>query len=218
MPPVLRMQVEKALTINSEFLDPTLGCGQALSRAPRHEANEVFADVMRKYDYPNLHADKPAALVLDESEELMRSFCRNAEANSAPLKTNFREVYAPQDIILVLDKGRHAAYFLRDPEYKTAMTNYFRDAMPGIARVQGLTIAGSPGRLTPVGWQNLHDVVSDINFKVEFPAVARIEIAVGIPTARWNAPVLEVGVPLLNFSDIRTVRQSIASRIVPKPA
>lgn len=213
MPAVLRVQVEKMLVVNSTFLSPRIGCGLMLTKIPPYSANEVFIDVMRGYNYPNLFADKAAAKMIDDGEDHMRRFCENAESNKMALKLNFRAVYAPRDIYLAVDTAKRAAYFLAGPDNKLAMLNYYRDAMPNIAKFLKLSLGGSPGRLTAVGWQNLHDVTNDVNFNLDYPAVERIDIMATVPTVRWRTPILEIGVNLLNFSDAKTIRRSIADEV-----
>jgi hypothetical protein len=213
MAAVLRVQVERMLVLNSGFLSPRIGCGLMLTKVPLYRGNEVFMDCMRTYNYPNVFADKPAVKLFDDNETLMRQFCDNAESNKMALKLNFRAVYAPKDIYLAVDTNKRAAYFLAETEFKLALLNYYRDALPNIAKVLNLTLGGSPGRLTPVGWQNLYDVTNDVNFKLDYAAVERIEGSASVPAVRWRSPVLEIGVNLLNFSDPRTIREGIAGEV-----
>jgi hypothetical protein len=209
MPAVLRVNFERTLLVNSGFLSPRIGCGLMLTNIPGYNGNDVFKDVMRVYNYPNLYADKPAVKILEENEELMRQFCINAEAGKMVLKLNFRGVYGLNDIFLLLDTARKAAYFLSAPEHKLALTNYYRDAMPKIAELLKVVLGGSTNRLVPVGWQSLHDVLNDTNFRKDYPQVERIEIMASLPTVRWRSPVLEIGVNLVNFSTPRAIRDAI---------
>jgi hypothetical protein len=202
------------MAINSSFLSPRIGCGQMLTRIPAYQGNEIFRDVMRAYSFPKLHADKPAAKILEDEEHLMRQFCINAEDGKLPLKLNFRGVYAVRDIFLLTDQARQSAYFVAAPDNRLALTNYYRDAMFKLPEMLGLTLAGSTNRLTPIGWQNLHDIMNDVNFRSSYPGVERIEVMASLPAARWRQPVLEVGVNLLNFSNAKAVRQAMTSEVL----
>lgn len=213
----LRITSERMLVLNSSWLNPRIGCGLMLTRIPPYQGNDVFRDVMRGYNYPNLFADKPATKILDDDEELMRQFVVNAESGKMPLKNNFRAVYAVREIYLALDTARRAAYFLAAPENRLILTNYYRDVMPGIAKLLKVSVGGSVNRLTPVGWQNLHDVLNDANFRKDFPGIQKIEVMASLPNARWRNPVLELGVNLLNFSTPRALRDSIRSEVGDQP-
>jgi hypothetical protein len=213
MAAVLRVNVEHMLAINSGFLSPRIGCGLMLTTIPPYQTNDVFRDVMRTYGFPNVFADKPAIKILEGNEDLMRQFVVNAESGKMVLKNNFRGVYAAKEIYLLMDTAKKAAYFLSAPEHKLALVNYYRDAMPAIANILRVALSGSTNRLTPTGWQNLHDVLNDINFRKDYPGVERIEIMASLPTARWRTPVLEIGVNLLNFSNARAVRDSIRTEV-----
>ena len=214
MAAVLRVFVERVLPINSGFLSPRIGCGLMLTRIPSYQANDVFRDVMKVYGFPNLRADKPAAKILDEDEDLMRQFCINAETGKMPLRLNFRGVYATKEAFLLLDTPRKTAYFVGAPDNRLALTNYYRDAMFKLPELLNLVLAGSINRLTPVGWQNLHDIMNDVNFRNAYPGVERIEVMASIPSVRWRKPVLEIGVNLLNFSNAKAIRQAMATEVV----
>jgi hypothetical protein len=209
----LRINTERMLTINSGFLSPRISCGLMLTKVPPYQANDVFRDVMRTYGHPNLYADKPAAKILDEDEDLMRQFCANAEANKMVLKPNFRGVYSSKEVYLALDAHKKAAYFLTAPEHKLALVNYYRDAMPNIVKILNVTLGGSTNRLTPVGWQNLHDVLNDITFRVDYPELDRIEITASLSDIRWRNPTLEIGINILNFSNPNAIREGIRKEV-----
>ena len=213
MAAALRVSVERMLALNSGWLSPRIGCGQMLTNIAPYQANDVFLDVMRGYNYPNVFADKPAIKILEENEDLMRQFIVNAESGKMALKNNFRGVYVAREIYLALDSAKKSAYFLAAPEHRLALVNYYRDAMPSIANILKVAVSGSTNRLTPVGWQTLHDVLNDVNFQKDYSGVQRIEIMASLPTARWRSPVLEIGVNLLNFSTPRSVRDSIRTEV-----
>ena len=213
MPATLRIQTEKVLKVSTRHLDAEVGCGLMLARIPRYRPNDVFRDVMRGYQFPELYADATAAGILERDERDMRQFCLNAEDKRLPLKPNFRTVYAPRDACLALDVNQKSAYFLAVPAHRLALVNYYRDVLPQIARELGLTIGGSPLRLTPLGWQNLHDTVTNPEFSLDCPGVARINVTADIPAARWTPPVLEIAVFPLNFSDPVAIRAAIVKEV-----
>jgi hypothetical protein len=203
------------LLLNSGFLSPAIGCGMMLTRIPSYHTPAVLRDIMHSYGCPNLFADKAAVQIIEGNEDLARAFSENADAG-LPLKLNFRTVYLPTGMHLAVDVRRQAAYFLAEPEHTTTLTNYHRDAMPHVARVLKLTIGGTPGRLTGVGWQNLYDVTTDVSFRRNCPPLKRIEITAGTQTVRWREPVLEVGINLLNFSSAPAIRKAISDEIRPE--
>ena len=137
--------------------------------------------------------------MLEEKEELLRTFCTNAEVNKMTLKLNFKTVYAGKDILLALDAPKKTAYFLGSTDHRLMLTNYYRDVMPKLAEVLRMSVGGSTSRLTAGGWQSLHDVINDINFKADFAEVDKVEVMSTVASVRWRKPTLELGVNLLNF-------------------
>jgi hypothetical protein len=212
MPAVLRVQPGRLLAVDSSLLDPDAGCGLMLAQNAHYEGNYVFFDVMRRYGFPNVFADRMATGIIDEREDLMRDFCHNVDAVHSPLELNFRTIYASCNIILALDSAKHDAHFVADPGNRLALTNYFRDAIPGIAKALGITITGWRERLLPVGWQNLYDVTREKRFILDYPDLKRIDITPGVPTIEWHGPALEIGVNVLNLSDARTIRHTIRTK------
>ena len=143
--------------------------------------------------------------MLDENEILMRRFCRQADESCLNLVQNFRTVFAPQGIYLAVDPGQGAAYLLAEPEHYLALANYCRDALPGVARILGITVKGSTGRLTPAGWRNLFDLCGNADFRYHCSPVRNIEVMVVTVTSEWRAPSLHLGVSLLNLGGAATV-------------
>ncbi|MEO0108983.1 MAG: hypothetical protein ABIK62_07445 [candidate division WOR-3 bacterium] len=209
MPLALRLQAEKALSINGSWLSPKIGCGLMLAKMPNYSADEVLRDVMRNYGYSSIRADKQAAKFLDTHSDLLQSFCANAEGAKMPIEVNYKTVFGSKDLILVTDSSARTAYFVAAAENKLALNNYFRDAMPGLLQSMKLTLGGSTSRLTPIGWQNLHDLLTLGDFRFDFPDVERLEIMASLPAARWRKPVLEVGVNMLNFQEVRVTREAL---------
>jgi hypothetical protein len=176
-----------------------------LAGIPRYHPDNVFPDVMRKYNCPNVFADKRAARMLDENEILMRRFCRQADEFKVNLKQNFRTVYAQCGIYLAVDPAQGNAYFLAEPEHYLALANYYRDVLPGMTGSLGITIKGSTSRLTQAGWRNLFDLCGNAEFRNHCPQVKHIEVMVVTTTAEWRVPSLHLGVSLLNLGGAGTV-------------
>jgi hypothetical protein len=213
MATALRINSDRSLQIQSKLLNPHIACGLMFTKIPPYQGNDVFREVMSSYGFHQLHADKEAAKLLDEREELLRTFCTNAEVNKTTVKLNFKTVYGTKDILLALDAPMKTAYFLGSTDHRQMLTNYYRDVMPKLAELLRLTVSGSTSRLTAGGWQSLHDVINDINFKADFAEVDRIEVMSTVASARWRKPTLELGVNLLNFKDARGVREEIHREI-----
>lgn len=198
-------RTERLMKIDTRLLDSSDGCGLMLAKIPRYRPDNVFPDVMLRYKLPNVYADKRAARIIEEDETLMRRFCRHADAFGLNLAQNFRTVFAPHGIYLAVDPAQGAAYFLAEPEHYLALANYYRDAVPGIARAMGITVRGSTGRLTPAGWRNLLDLCLNPDFRYHCSPVRCIEVMVVTPTVEWRAPGLYVGLSLLNLGGAGTV-------------
>jgi hypothetical protein len=213
MATALRINTDRSVQIQSKLLSPHIGCGLMLTKIPAYHGNDVFREIMSTYGFHELRADKEAARLLDEKEELQRSFCTNAEVNKMVLRNNFKTVYGAKDILLALDAPRKTAYFLASTDHRLMLTNYYRDVMPKLVELLSLTVAGSTSRLTAGGWQSLHDVINDINFKADFAEVDKIEVMSTLASVRWRQPTLELGVNLLNFKDARSIREEIHREI-----
>jgi hypothetical protein len=204
---------DRTLQIQSSLLNPRIACGLMFTKIPSYQGNDVFREVMSNYGYHHVCADKDAAKLLDEREDLLRAFCTNAEVNKTTLKLNFRTVYVGKDILLALDGPKKTAYFLGSADHRLMLTNYYRDVMPKLAGILRLSVGGSTSRLTAIGWQNLHDVINDINFKSDFADVDKVEVMTTVPAVRWRKPLLELGVNLLNFKDPKSIRDEIHREI-----
>ena len=210
---VLRVNQDRSLQIQSNLLNPKIGCGLMLSKIPPFKGNDVFREVMSSYGFHQVSTDKEAARLLEDREELMRTFCTNAEVNKMVLKLNFRVVYGAKDILLALDAPKKTAYFLGASDNRLMLTNYYRDVMPKLAERLRLTVSGAASRLTAIGWQNVHDIINDINFKSDFAEIDKLELTSSVAGARWRKPVLELGVNLLNFKDPVSIRLEIQQEI-----
>lgn len=189
------------LQVDRRLLDPASGCGLMLATTPRYHPANAFPDVMRRYDFANVYADKRAARILDEDGDLMRQFCHRLDEFGVALRQNFLAIYAPCGIHLALDPNQHAAYFLAEPESYLALRNYFRDALPGALEQLGIAFKGSSSRLTPVGWHNLFELVNNTDFRCHVPPLRSIEVMAMASNANWHAPNLYLSVSLLNLAD-----------------
>lgn len=196
---------ERFIMIDCQLLNSREGCGLMLAGIPRYRSDNAFSKVMRRYDCPDIFADKRAARVLDDNENLMGRFTRQVDEFKLNLKANFRMTYAECGIYLAVDPGQSTAYFLAEPEHYLALANYYRNALPGITRALGITLRGSTGRLTPAGWHNLLNLCATSDFRYRCPPVKHVEVMAITTTAEWRAPSLYLGVSLLNLSDVGTV-------------
>lgn len=218
MTAVNRLRGERLMKIDCRLLDSQDGCGLMLAGIPRYRPDNVFPDVMRKYNCPNVFADKRAARMLDENEILMRRFCRQADEFKVNLKQNFRSVYSQCGIFLAVDPAQGNAYFLAEPEHYLALANYFRDVLPGLTKSLGITVKGSTGRLTQVGWRNLFDLCGNADFRNQCPKVKHIEVMVVTVTSEWRAPSLHLGVSLLNLGGAATVIETALEALLAADA
>jgi len=209
MATALRINHDRSLQIRSSLLNPQIACGLMFTQIPPYKGNDVFREVMNSYGFHHVQADKEAAKLLEEKEELLRTFCTNAEVNKMTVKLNFRTVYGAKDILLALDASKKTAYFLGSTDHRLMLTNYYRDVMPKLAEQLQMMVGGSTSRLTASGWQSLHDVINDINFKADFAEVDKVEVMSAVASVRWRKPTLELGVNLLNFKDARSIREEI---------
>ncbi len=158
---------------------------------------------MKNYGYEKIHADKSAQKIVTQSK-LLKTFYDNSFTNKLPLRDNFRIVFGNLDIFLVYDSNNRTAWFISQPENKIVLTNYFREALAFVLNKQGIHLSGSTVRLTPVGWQNLYDLLSNDFFK-NHDSIKRVEILTLIPGVRWHQPTLGLGVTFLNMKEFKEI-------------
>jgi hypothetical protein len=206
------------LKVDRRLLDPTSGCGLMLARTPRYHRANAFQDIMRRYDCPNVFADKRAARILDGEETLMRQFCHRLNEFGVALQQNFQAVYAPCGIHLAIDPNQRAAYFMAEPESCLALRNYFRDALAGTLGQLGVAFKGSTSRLTPTGWHNLFELANNADFRYHVPPLRSIEVMAMATNARWHAPGLYLSASLLNVADAQSVAEEALKAITATPA
>ncbi|MGB9742457.1 MAG: hypothetical protein ACP5JB_04040 [candidate division WOR-3 bacterium] len=211
MPERLRLDTNRAIEIDFRRISPRIGCGLMLAGLPRFSSSDPLNAIMGSYGYERLFADKPAQTILTNSG-LLKNFYDNTFINKTPLAQNFRSVYGNQEIYLAYDPGLKHAWFVSDPHNKMALANYFRDAVALGLKADGILLLGSTAKLTPVGWQNLHDLLTDEFFKSYGP-IERIEVMSLLSGVRWRAPTLSLGVSYLNMRELKEIRATVVQAI-----
>ena len=207
MPTKLRLEAHRSLEITSATLSPNLGCGRMLHSLPRFNASDPLHNSMSNYGYENLFADKAAQKIVENSG-LLKQFFDNAFTNKTPLRQNFRSVYGHLEVFMAIDATAKTAWFVADPPNRVALENYSRDAVSFGLKPLGILLLGSTVRLTPAGWQNLHDLLSD-KFLNDHAGIQRVEIMGMLDGVRWRANTLGLGVTLLNFRDFPEIVSAV---------
>ncbi len=199
MPPRLRIETERSLEISFARLSPNFGCGQMLNGLPKFDHPEALVNIMESYGYRRLRGDKPAQHILGNSG-LLKPFHDNAFGTKLKLRNNFYQSFKDQDVLLGYDPKLKTAWFIAESRNRVTFTNYFRDAVTLGLKSAGLVLVGATVKLTPAGWQNLHDLLSD-DFLEKNPEMKRVEVMSLVDGVRWRRPTLGVGVMFLNFRD-----------------
>lgn len=207
MPARLKLEVERSLEMSLARLSPRYGCGLMLQRLPRYNESDALINVMGNYGYKKLAADKPAGGIVS-NPGLLKSFYENAFEHKTPLRRNFHQVFGEKEVFLAFDPKAKSAYFIAEPANRMALVNYFRDAVSLGLKSLGVMLVGSTPRLTPVGWQNLHGLLSD-EFFVRHPTVGRVEVMSAIAGGRWREPCLGLGVTILNLKETAQIRVTV---------
>jgi hypothetical protein len=211
MPTKLRLEAYRSLEISFATLSPLFGCGLMLNGLPRFNASDPLHNTMTNYGCENLFADK-AAQKLVENSGLLKQFYDSAFTNKTPLRQNFRSVYGHLDVFLAIDATTKTAWFVADPTNRVALMNYYRDAVSIGLKPLGVLLLGSTVRLTPAGWQNLFDLLSDKLFNAH-PEVHRVEIMGVLDGVRWRANTLSLGVTLLNFREFPEIESAVRTAL-----
>lgn len=183
-----------------------------LATLPRFESLDALNNIMNNYGYNRIHADKQAQKTLANSA-LLKQFYDNTFINKTPLQQNFRSAYGHIEIYLAVDATIKSAWFISDPQNKIALVNYFRDAVSLGLKADGVLLLGSTPKLTPVGWQNLHDLLRPEFFQ-RYGPIERVEIMSLLSRARWRPPSLGLGVTLLNLREFKDVRAAVESALL----
>lgn len=207
MPAKPKLDQYRCIEISLAKLSPRIGCGLMLHNVPKVEFSDPMINVMANYGITTLYADRPAQKLVDNSG-LLKSFYDNAFTNRTPLRQNFRQSYGHLDVFLAYDTQARSAWFVAEPPNRMALANYYRDATALGLKTLGIQLLGSTARLTGLGWQNLHDLVSD-KFLAAHPAVQRVEVMSILSGVRWRTPVLGLGVTVMNIKDIPEIREMV---------
>lgn len=211
MPPRPRLDSQRSIEISNARLSPRIGCGLMLTRLPSFENSDALMNVMSGYGYERIFADRPAQKILGNSG-LLKQFYDNFFSNKTPVRQNFRQVFSNLDILMALDAAQKTVWFVADPPNRMALANYYRDAVSLTVKADGRLLLGSTPRLTPVGWQNLHDLLSDEFFQ-KHATIERIEIMSVAAGVRWREPTLGLGLPLLNLRELADVQRVVEAAI-----
>lgn len=182
-----------------------------LDKLPRFNSSDPLNAIMASYGYGRIAADPPAQKILT-NPGLLKSFYENAFTNKTPLPQNFRSVYGNQEIYMAYDPGLKGVWFISDPQNRVALLNYFRDAVSLGLKADGILLLGSTPKLTPVGWQNLHDLLNE-EFLKQYRPIERVEIMSILPGVRWRPPTLGLGVTFLNMKELREIRATVIEAI-----
>lgn len=183
-----------------------------LATLPRFESLDALNNIMNNYGYNRIHADKQAQKTFANSA-LLKQFYDNTFINKTSLQQNFRSTYGHIEIYLAVDATIKSAWFISDPQNKIALVNYFRDAVSLGLKADGVLLLGSTPKLTPVGWQNLHDLLRPEFFQ-RYGPIERVEVMSLLSGARWRPPSLGLGVTLLNLREFKDVRAAVESALL----
>ncbi len=216
MPERLRFENLRSLEISFNQLSPKFGCGLMLSSLPLFNSCDPLVTVMANYGFEKIYADKPAQKILSNSG-LLKTFYENAFKNKTPLQQNFRSTFGNQEIYLVFDTELKSAWFISEPHNKIALTNYFRDALSLRLKSEGILLVGSTNKLTPVGWQNLYDLLQE-KFMSRLGRIERIEIMSLMSEVRWRPPTLGLGVTMLNMKEFKEILALIDAAVKGRPS
>jgi hypothetical protein len=177
-----------------------------LKSLPKFDHPEALVNVMEKYGYRTLHGDKAARSILG-NRGLLKPFYDNAFIEQLRLRNNFHRSYAQQELLLAHDPKLKTAWFVSESRNRVTLANYCRDALSLGLKTLGIVLTGTTVRLTPVGWQNLHDVLTDSFFEKN-PDVQRVEVLSLVSGVRWRRPSLGIGVTFLNFQELTRIHNA----------
>jgi len=215
MPPRPRLETERSIEIRSTRLSPEFGCGLMLEELHKYDDSDPLLAVMDNYGYRNLAADKDAARTIS-NRGLLKSFYDNAFGNKLSLRRNFHQTFGEKNVLLAYDPQSKSAWFIGESPNRMALVNYFRDAVSLGLKPLGVMLVGATVRLSPFGWQNLHDLLTDAFFDA-YPKVKRIEVMSLLAGVRWREPNLGLGVTFLNLREAAKVIEAANSALHGRP-
>lgn len=208
MPAKLRLERERSIEIDLARLSPRYGCGKMLADLPLFDDSDPLLNLMATYGYAKLQADKPGAKLVTNSA-LLKTFYDNALNHKTPIRRNWHTVFKDVEVFLALDAKAKTAWIVGESLNRMALVNYYRDSVSLGVKAQGIALSGSTVRLTPVGWQNLHDLLSD-RFIDTHPDLKRVDVMSSLAGIRWRKPVLGVGVMFLNLREAAEIQDAAA--------
>ncbi|MEO0085308.1 MAG: hypothetical protein ABIK37_01615, partial [candidate division WOR-3 bacterium] len=206
-----RLETHRSIEVSQARLSPRIGCGLMLASVPRFESSDALMNIMGNYGYTSVRADKPAQAILRNSA-LLKTFYDNCFNNKTPLRQNFRATFGHLEITLAIDQDAKTAWFIADQQNRIALTNYYRDATSLSLKSVGVLLLGSTIRLTPVGWQNLHDLLTD-DFLQAHRDIERVEIMTVMSGVRWRRPSLGIGLTLLNVREPADIKTAVEAAL-----
>jgi hypothetical protein len=200
MPVRLRLDAYRSIEIAFNRLSPRYGCGQMLAGLSEIDTPDPLVNAMSNYGFGRLAADKPARKLL-ENPGLLKPFYDNTFSHRLALKQNFRQTFGHVELLLAFDTSARNAWFVSDPTNRMALSNYFRDAVSLSLKSSGVLLLGSTVKLTPAGWQNLHDLLPD-KFVNSHKGLQRVEVMGIFSGTRWRQGCLSIGASILNFREL----------------
>jgi hypothetical protein len=207
MPAKPRLEQHHAIEISIKRLSPRIGSGLMLANLPKPDFSDALINVMANYEITTIHADSTARKLIDNSG-LLKNFYDNAFTNHVPLRQNFRTTYGHLAVFLAYDSQAHTAWFVAESQNRVALANYYRDASSLGLKTLGILLVGSTARLNAIGWQNLHDLLTD-KFISAHPGIQRVEVMSTLSGVRWRAPCLGLGVTVLNIKELPEIRELV---------
>jgi hypothetical protein len=207
MPAKLKLDVYRSMEVELSRLSPRYGCGLMLKDLPAFGSSDALTNVMTNYGYARVFADRPAQKLVT-NPGLAKPFYDNAFNQKMALRQNFRTTFGHLGLYLAHDAREKSAWFIADAQNRAALVNYYRDAVSLGFKASGILLTGSVIKLTPVGWQNLHDLLSD-KFVNDHAGIQRVEVMSVLSGVRWRAGILGLGVTLLNFREPAEIQNMV---------
>lgn len=211
---MVKREEEKFLVISSEYLSEKIGCGAILKNIPIFHEIIGLSQAFKNYGIDEVRADKQAQKIL-QKEEIVGPFCSNALVNKIALKPNFKTSFLNQDIYLIVDEYKKIAYFISEPANRLAIVNYYRDAIPNLAKKLDILVRGALTKLNQKGYKNLYELLnSEIIPLLKEKDIKNIEIigaSVGISIINHS---LRLEVSLVNFSELPKLIAEIKKKLI----
>jgi len=211
MPLRLRLEAHRSIEVSQAKLSSRIGCGLMLAGLPRFENSDALMNILGNYGYTAAFADKPAQRILANTA-LLKAFYDNCFLNKTPFRQNFRNTFGHLEIYLAFDPQSKRVWFVADQHNRIALANYYQHAVSITLKAIGVLLLGSLMRLTPVGWQNLSDLLSD-DFLQAHRNIERVEVMSVMSGVRWREPCLGIGVTLLNLKEASEIKTTVEAAL-----